>query len=131
MAVANIDQTRRNQMHRNKLPTNWREVASGFQGFERRRRRSRTGVGNLSTCDDSVGKTPWLGVGSDIVVCSTPTTGALVLMPVGRPKESRSENPAHVPAVASVASMSTVGAKAMPAALRRIHHGKASLHMIS
>jgi hypothetical protein len=36
MEVANIDQTKRNQMHRNKLPTNWLEVASGFHGVERR-----------------------------------------------------------------------------------------------
>ena len=56
---------------------------------------------------------------------------AWAVRPSGTPSESRREKPAHVPADASVARMITVGAKAIPAAFRRIHQGKASLQMIS
>jgi hypothetical protein len=56
---------------------------------------------------------------------------ACVIPSEGRPKESMAEKPAQVPAVARVARSMTAGEKATPAALKRIHHGKASLQIIS
>jgi len=128
-----MDQTSRNQMHRRRLPRNSLHVASGFQGVVTRAKNSRTGTGNLAICDEIAGRTTLLGVGKRTSVPSQPSTigDAWVSPPSDKPNESIAENPAHVPAVARVARSMTAGVKATPAALKRIHHGKASLQIIS
>ena len=150
MAVPKIDQTSTNQPIRASAPAICPAEAEGRNGMETSRSTWAAEVGIRSNSPPSTGSALRLGVrlaplpgtipdadgriNPSAPAC--PATAALATRSAARStpgscKRSASDQPAHVARQPRAARRKTVGAKAVPAARNRIHHGSASLHWIS